>query len=57
MTAPEVARIVLDAMAAERFLILSHDTVHDYEQRKTSNRDRWLIGMRRLRRKIYGNPA
>ena len=57
MTAPEVARIVLDAMEAERFLILSHDTVHDYEQRKTSNRDRWLIGMRRLRQKIYGNPA
>jgi NAD(P)-dependent dehydrogenase (short-subunit alcohol dehydrogenase family) len=57
MTAPEVARIVLDAMEAERFMILSHDTVHDYEQRKTSNRDRWLIGMRRLRQKIYGNPA
>src|SRR3954454_16138925 len=57
MTAPEVARIVLDAMQAERFMILSHDTVHDYEQRKTSNRDRWLTGMRRLRQKIYGNPA
>jgi NAD(P)-dependent dehydrogenase (short-subunit alcohol dehydrogenase family) len=57
MTAPEVARIVLDAMEAERFMILSHDTVHDYEQRKTSNRDRWLTGMRRLRQKIYGAPA
>jgi NAD(P)-dependent dehydrogenase (short-subunit alcohol dehydrogenase family) len=57
MTAPEVARIVLDAMEAERFMILSHDSVHDYEQRKTSNRDRWLVGMRRLRNKIYGAPA
>jgi NAD(P)-dependent dehydrogenase (short-subunit alcohol dehydrogenase family) len=57
MTAGEVARIVLDAMEAERFMILSHDTVHDYEQRKTSNRDRWLVGMRRLRNKIYGAPV
>lgn len=57
MTATEVARIVLDAMAAERFMILSHEAVHDYEQRKTANRDRWLAGMRRLRNKIYGAPA
>jgi NAD(P)-dependent dehydrogenase (short-subunit alcohol dehydrogenase family) len=57
MSAAEVARIVIDAMEAERFMILSHDTVHDYEQRKTSNRDRWLAGMRRLRRKLYGAPA
>lgn len=57
MTAAEVARIVLDAMDAERFMILSHDTVHDYEQRKTSNRDRWLVGMRRLRQRIYGSAA
>ncbi len=57
MTAAEVARIVLDAMDAERFMILSHGSVHDYEQRKVSNRDRWLTGMRRLRNKIYGDPA
>jgi NAD(P)-dependent dehydrogenase (short-subunit alcohol dehydrogenase family) len=57
VSAAEVARIVIDAMEAERFMILSHDTVHDYEQRKTSNRDRWLAGMRRLRRKLYGAPA
>jgi NAD(P)-dependent dehydrogenase (short-subunit alcohol dehydrogenase family) len=57
MTAAAVAQIVLDAMDAERFMILSHDSVQDYEQRKTSNRDRWLVGMRRLRNKIYGGPA
>lgn len=56
MSATEVAQIVLEAMEAERFMILSHQSVHDYEQRKTSNRDRWLTGMRRLRRKIYGEP-
>lgn len=54
MTAAEVARIVIDAMVAERFMILSHPTVHGYEQRKTTDRDRWLKGMRRLRDKIYG---
>src|ERR1700722_2656868 len=56
MTAAEVARIVVDAMEAERFMILSHPTVHEYEQRKTRDRDRWLSGMRRLRNKIYGAP-
>ena len=57
MTATEVAQSVVDAIAAERFLILSHETVYDYEQRKTSNRDRWLTGMRRLRNKIYGTAG
>jgi NAD(P)-dependent dehydrogenase (short-subunit alcohol dehydrogenase family) len=57
MTAQEVARIVVEAMEAERFMILSHPTVHEYEQRKISNRDRWLGGMRRLRTKIYGVPG
>src|SRR5881227_3907162 len=47
----EVARIVIEAMEAERFLILSHPTVQGYEQRKVSDRNRWLAGMRRLRDK------
>jgi hypothetical protein len=38
-------------------MILSHETVHGYEQRKSSDRDRWLVGMRRLRQKIYGAPV
>lgn len=54
MVAADVARIVLEAMDAERFLILSHPTVHDYMQRKASGMDRWLAGMRRLRDKTYG---
>ena len=54
----EVARIVIEAMEAERFLILSHPTVHEYMQRKASNPERWLTGMRRLRDRIYGGqPA
>jgi hypothetical protein len=50
----EVARMVIEAMEAERFLILSHPQVHEYMQRKASSAERWLTGMRRLRDKIYG---
>jgi hypothetical protein len=56
MFPPEVARIVIEAMEAERFLILSHPQVQEYMQRKASNPERWLTGMRRLRDKIYGAP-
>ncbi len=56
MQPAEVARIVIEAMAEERFLILSHPTVAEYELRKAANRDRWLAGMRRLRDRIYGAP-
>jgi hypothetical protein len=54
MQPDEVARIVIEAMAAERFLILSHPQVHEYVQRKAAGIDRWLAGMRRLRDKTYG---
>jgi NAD(P)-dependent dehydrogenase (short-subunit alcohol dehydrogenase family) len=58
MQPEEVARIVIEAMDAERFLILSHPTVYEYMQRKAANPERWLNGMRRLRDKIYGaQPA
>ncbi len=32
----------------ERFLILPHPEVADYEQRRAADRDRWLAGMRRF---------
>lgn len=57
MTAAEVAQIVIEAMAEERFMILPHPSVQEYEQRKTRDRNRWLAGMRRLRNKIYGAPG
>jgi hypothetical protein len=53
----EVARMVIEAMEEERFMILSHPTVQGYMQRKTQDRDRWLSGMRRLRDRIYGPRA
>src|ERR1700719_1492020 len=54
MQPAEVARIVIEAMEAERFLILSHPSVHEYMHRKASGIDRWLAGMRRLRDNTYG---
>jgi NAD(P)-dependent dehydrogenase (short-subunit alcohol dehydrogenase family) len=50
---PEVvADIVADHIAAERFLILPHPQVADYMLRKAGDYDRWLGGMRKLRRKF-----
>jgi NAD(P)-dependent dehydrogenase (short-subunit alcohol dehydrogenase family) len=43
-----VAEIVVDGLAAERFLILPHPEVATYLRRKVADPDRWLAGMRRL---------
>jgi NAD(P)-dependent dehydrogenase (short-subunit alcohol dehydrogenase family) len=44
----EVANIVLDGIAEERFLILPHPEVGRFFERKASDYVRWLNGMRRL---------
>jgi NAD(P)-dependent dehydrogenase (short-subunit alcohol dehydrogenase family) len=44
----DVADTVVDGLREERFLILPHPDVALFEQRRTSDRDRWLNGMRRL---------
>jgi NAD(P)-dependent dehydrogenase (short-subunit alcohol dehydrogenase family) len=44
----EVADIVVEAIDAERFLILPHPEVLTFFQRKAMDYDRWLAGMRRL---------
>jgi NAD(P)-dependent dehydrogenase (short-subunit alcohol dehydrogenase family) len=44
----EVADSVLEAVRQNRFLVLPHPEVHDYEKQKVSDRDAWLSGMRRL---------
>ena len=48
----DVAASVVEALRDERFLILPHPEVHDYEQRKAADRDRWLGGMRKLQRRV-----
>ncbi len=46
-----VAEVITQAMAEERFLILSHPEAQTYVERKASDPDRWLRGMRRLRQR------
>jgi NAD(P)-dependent dehydrogenase (short-subunit alcohol dehydrogenase family) len=52
MDPEEVSDYVIEAMRDEKFLILPHPEVLTYMQRKTSDYDRWLGGMRRLRRRM-----
>lgn len=44
----DVAQAVIDGLAAETFLILPHPEVATYFERKATDYDRWLGGMRRL---------
>lgn len=54
LTPEDVAAAVIDALAAERFLILPHPEVATYERRRAEDRDRWLGGMRRLHARLTG---
>lgn len=51
----QVADVVAAAIADERFLILPHPQVADFETKKVADRDRWLAGMRRLQRRVLGD--
>jgi aminoglycoside phosphotransferase (APT) family kinase protein/NAD(P)-dependent dehydrogenase (short-subunit alcohol dehydrogenase family) len=52
-----VADAVIEGLAAGRFLILPHAQVAEYEQRRATDRDRWLEGMRRLRAAARARPG
>ncbi len=56
VSAEDVAARVMEAIESEKFLILPHPEVAEYERRKTTDRDRWLGGMRRLRAAILTDP-
>jgi NAD(P)-dependent dehydrogenase (short-subunit alcohol dehydrogenase family) len=47
-----VADAVIAGLAAEQFLILPHPEVHEFVQRKASDPDRWIAGMRKLQRRV-----
>lgn len=51
VSAEQVAEDVIQAMRAERFLVLPHPEVADFVRRKAEDPDRWLGGMRKLRAK------
>lgn len=48
----EVANAVVDGLADERFLILPHPEVADYERARATDRERWLGAMRRMQAKL-----
>ena len=56
ITPQDVAQAVVEGIADERFLILPHAEVQQYRERKTADYDRWIGGMRKLRRS-FGNPS
>ena len=51
----ELAEVVAQGLADERFLILPHPEVLDYWRRKTDDYDRWIGGMAKLRRSMLAN--
>jgi NAD(P)-dependent dehydrogenase (short-subunit alcohol dehydrogenase family) len=50
----DVAEAVAVAMDEGRFLVLPHPEVAGYYQRRATDPDRWLAGMRRLQAKVFG---
>jgi len=48
----EVAEMVVDAMAAERFLILTDPIAQKWMSNKTADLEHWLRGMRRMQRTL-----
>jgi NAD(P)-dependent dehydrogenase (short-subunit alcohol dehydrogenase family) len=53
----QVAESIVEGVAAGRFLITPHPEVIDYFQNKAANYDRWIGGMRKLRRKLAGDTS
>ncbi len=52
LTAEQVADAVVKGLEENRFLILPHPEVAEYSAKKTENYDRWIGGMRKLRRRF-----
>jgi NAD(P)-dependent dehydrogenase (short-subunit alcohol dehydrogenase family) len=50
----DVAEVVAEAIADERFLILPHPEVADYMALKATDHGRWIGGMRKLQRRVLG---
>ena len=56
LSAEAVAEVVVQGLDAESFLILPHPEVEEYRQNKSRSYDRWLGGMRKLRR-LFTDPV
>ncbi|MDX1735464.1 MAG: SDR family oxidoreductase [Halioglobus sp.] len=55
MEPDELADIVVAHLERDAFLILTHDEVRPYMQRKASDYDRWIGGMSRLFQRLTGS--
>ncbi len=51
----QVAEAVVEGISEERFLILPHPQVARFVQQKAGDPDRWMRGIARLRRGLYGS--
>jgi NAD(P)-dependent dehydrogenase (short-subunit alcohol dehydrogenase family) len=51
----DVAQVVVEALREERFLVLPHPEVAQFEQFRVSQRDKWLAGMRLLQARVLGD--
>ena len=56
LPAEAVAEAVVQGLDTESFLILPHPEVEEYRQNKARSYDRWLGGMRKLRR-LFTDPV
>ena len=54
MEPDELADIVLEHLQRDAFLIITHDEVLQYMQRKTADYDRWIGGMNRMYQRLTG---
>jgi NAD(P)-dependent dehydrogenase (short-subunit alcohol dehydrogenase family) len=53
----DVAQMVVDTIREENFLLLPHEQVATYMQRKANDPDRWISGMQRFRTKLEAAGA
>jgi len=53
----QLAQTVVETLREERFYVLPHPEVGEYVRRKGNDVDRWLNGMRRLRRQTLGGES
>jgi NAD(P)-dependent dehydrogenase (short-subunit alcohol dehydrogenase family) len=53
----DVAQMVVDAFAEERFLILTNPVAQDWMDFKTKDLEKWLTGMRKLQARIEAAEA
>lgn len=51
----DVAESVIEGLGTESFLILPHPEVETFFQNKANDYDRWIGGMRKLQRSVFGS--